>query len=307
LMDIENKGSGNVLVNGTIDNPIGTTIIRNTGGSIRSTHGRDVSGNDVDAAGGDDVNVDNRVSLVRTNILDLEAAGDIGGTGPRVNVDYVYSAVAPQPVSFKAAVVVGDPVNTIFTGPTPLANGQIVKYTTTGTPIGGLTNGAYYAAIVSGPTVQLALPTAGTLVPLALDPSVTEPGTIHNLTPNQTFTAIAGGDIRLDIKSRQRDPNAGPYTDSNPFLVVIGDVRAGGNADLLLQSWSRPSRAAGATRAPTSSMSSSSRTAHRPSRPSKAPSPRSTRRRCPAPTTSGCGTARTSRPCRASWRAATSS
>ena len=94
LIDIENLSSSNVFLNGTIDNPIGTTVIHNSGGSVKSTKSRDGPGSD------------GRISLVRTNILDLRAdIGGIGDANTRVNIDVVYSARAPFGTTFKTAQV----------------------------------------------------------------------------------------------------------------------------------------------------------------------------------------------------------
>jgi hypothetical protein len=74
LVDIENTsplGNPNIMLEGSIDNPIGTTIIRNQRGSILSTGSQ---------------------AVVTTNILDVSAPlGSIGSTANPFNADLVQS------------------------------------------------------------------------------------------------------------------------------------------------------------------------------------------------------------------------
>ena len=88
LITIENLGGGpgtsllapGLILNGTINNPIGTTTIIDTYGNITSTNPRGVVG------------PDGRSSLIVTNILDIEAPnGSIGTLADRINVDLVQS------------------------------------------------------------------------------------------------------------------------------------------------------------------------------------------------------------------------
>jgi hypothetical protein len=88
LVTIKNLGGGpgtpllspGLILNGTINNPIGTTIIFDMFGSITSTHPRGVVG------------PDGRTSLIVTNILDIEAPnGSIGTLADRINIDLVQS------------------------------------------------------------------------------------------------------------------------------------------------------------------------------------------------------------------------
>ncbi len=89
-VDIQNLGSGDIHLNGTIENPLGTTSILNTGGNILSAGSRDVVSN-------------GRKSLVRTNILDIEATeGNVGDSTKRVNVDLVHSPGRPIQLVDKA-------------------------------------------------------------------------------------------------------------------------------------------------------------------------------------------------------------
>ena len=88
LVTIKNLGGGsgtslpspNLILNGTINNPIGTTTIVDQYGNITSTNPRGVQG------------PDGRYSLVVTNILDIEAPnGSIGTSADRINIDLVQS------------------------------------------------------------------------------------------------------------------------------------------------------------------------------------------------------------------------
>src|SRR3979490_108496 len=100
---------------------MGPTTIHDPLGGIFATHARDVAG------------PDGHISLIRTNVIDLRAdAGAIGTAAPRLNVDTVYSAIAPAPIKFKTAQV-SAPTNSIIAGPTSLFTGELVKYTTSGT------------------------------------------------------------------------------------------------------------------------------------------------------------------------------
>ena len=78
LMEIENRSASELRINGTVDNPIGDTLVQNDVGPILATHSRDVAGSD------------GRVSLVRSNILHLESGGSsIGTSSIRLNIDTV--------------------------------------------------------------------------------------------------------------------------------------------------------------------------------------------------------------------------
>ena len=69
-----------LVIDGTINNPIGKTVIINTNGNILSTTSRGMIG------------PDGNTSLIITNILDIEAPkGSIGTTSLRINIDLVQS------------------------------------------------------------------------------------------------------------------------------------------------------------------------------------------------------------------------
>ncbi|MCF2147132.1 DUF4347 domain-containing protein [Desmonostoc muscorum LEGE 12446] len=76
LIDIENSKSSDILFNDLIDNPIGKTLIK-TEGNILSSGSQ---------------------AIVRTNIFDAQAGGNIGTTTNRINVELVESADRPEQV-----------------------------------------------------------------------------------------------------------------------------------------------------------------------------------------------------------------
>jgi Ca2+-binding RTX toxin-like protein len=216
LVSVRNLSGSDVVVNGTIDNPIGTTSIQNTGGPVRSTHARDVAGGD------------GRVSLIRTNILDLEApAADVGQSSPRVNVDAVEAASVPRVTRFRTTRV-GDLSDTIFLGRHPFYNGQQVRYHADGTVIGGLANDELYYVIASDDGLSLQLSLGPNLVPINLVPGGM-PDDEHTLLPVERFRVTTPNDVWLDVKGRLRDASI------SDFHVIIDAIRAGHDADVLLQ------------------------------------------------------------------------
>jgi hypothetical protein len=234
FVDIEstNNAAPAILENGTIENPIGVTRIYNAFGNIQSTNARDVVGSD------------GRVSLVRTNILDLETpAGSIGQSAPRVNVDIVDSAAVPRATSFLTARVSSQD-GSIFLGRHQFFTGEVVQYTVQngGTALGGLISGDYYAVIASpnGLSIQLAnitspsVPiTIGSAIPL--DPTVSTPTTSNSLLPVQRFTVVASGNAYLDVKDRARQVSAQLRSPVADYSVIVDAVNTGGDANVLLQ------------------------------------------------------------------------
>jgi RTX calcium-binding nonapeptide repeat (4 copies) len=234
LVDVENLNVDppNVVINGIIENPIGTTRITVTNGNIFSTSNR-VDDNDPG-------------SLIRTNILDLEAKnGNIGTSTNRINVDVVDSKARPEPTTFLSARAnIAD--NSISLGDDQFFTGELVKYESA-TPLGGLMSGYYYYAIVSsdGQSLQLAQVLKdgpGAIVDITSIGALTDK---HTLTPAQRFTVIAdgtpsaAGNAYLDVKARLRDTASHVREDvSNPnvtYNVIIDAVNTSGNADLLLR------------------------------------------------------------------------
>src|SRR5205085_8588591 len=100
LVRILNTGTGNVVLNGTIENPIGVTEIRNEGGAILSSSSRgtantvpfSATSRPASCGGADGAAGTSHYSIICTNILDLETSGtskDIGTLTSRINVDSV--------------------------------------------------------------------------------------------------------------------------------------------------------------------------------------------------------------------------
>ena len=222
LVQVLNLSSSDVILNGTINDPIGSTVIRNSGGAITAARARDVA----EAVSG-------RVSLVTTAILDLQTpASDIGSASARVNVDMVYGASALPATHFRTTDV-ADLADAVFLGSGSLFDGQLVKYETSGAAIGGLVHGNYYVVLRAGTgaSIQLASRDAdGTVHVVALDPSTAAPATVHTLTPAQQVVGVAGGDIALDLKARLRAEAA-----VDTVTATVDSLRAGGTIDLLLQ------------------------------------------------------------------------
>ncbi|MCH8252313.1 MAG: hypothetical protein IID36_07670, partial [Planctomycetes bacterium] len=82
-VEILNEGSGDVVIDGLIDNPIGLTRIENTGGNI--------------------VNGSAATDVVRSNTVELVSAGSIGAGARRLNVDLVRSTGRPTDFDLEAA------------------------------------------------------------------------------------------------------------------------------------------------------------------------------------------------------------
>jgi len=221
LVEIDNTFSNTVFINGTIENPIGTTSIVDLSSDVLATNDRDVA----DGVG--------RFSLIRTNVLHIETpAGGVGTGSTRVNVDVVDAANLPTASTFRTVRASGV-TNSIFLGRHQFFTGELVQYTTGGAAIGGLTSGNYYKVIVSldGETIQLAEMTSPH-TPISLDPGASTATTEHDITPVQRFTVISPEDIWLDVKGRLRDPGVVPASD---YRIIIDAVDAGDDIDILLQ------------------------------------------------------------------------
>jgi len=234
LVSILNTGNGDILLNGTIENPIGTTSIVNTKGSVLSTGVRDAAHADYEKS---------RVSLVRTNILHIATPGtaeSVGADGKRINVDVVDASLLPEPTGFETRRV-NDASDAIFLGyQNQFYQGQLVQYqTATGTTaITGLANNGYYYVIASddGLSVKLATTAANAAARVAIN--IAQSGGAanlfndHSLTPVTRFNVAAANDIWLDVLGRQRvaaDPAPGAYT------VTIDAVDAGDNVNILMR------------------------------------------------------------------------
>ena len=230
LVKIFNTGTGDIKLNGTIENPIGTTSIVNTQGSVLSTDDRDGTHTNYGV---------DRQSLVRTNVLCIEAnaAGEsVGTSGARINVDIIDAADLPDATAFETRRV-NDASNTIFLGyRNQFFQGQQVQYhLVSGTALDGLEDGGYYYVIASpdGLSLKLALTAAGTAIDIG-QPAAGALSDDHSLTPVTRFNVEAGDDIFLDVLGRQRGL-------SDDYLVTIDAVAAGGDVNILMQSSIRQS------------------------------------------------------------------
>ena len=220
LVDIQNSDTPNILINGLIDNPIGTTSIKGAGGEIRSTGSRGSFHTDFGTS---------RQSLIRTNILNIEAPGaNVGQSSPRVNVDVVDSQFVPQATPFRTGRV-SDLTDSIYLGRHQFYTGEQVKYHADSTVIGGLAQDGYYYVLASGDglSLQLSLTPGGSAIPLSPGGS---PLDGHTLTPVQRFRVDTPGDVWLDVMGHLRQTGVPHY------YVIIDAITAGHNANVLLQS-----------------------------------------------------------------------
>jgi hypothetical protein len=247
LVEIENNGTGIVTVNGTIENPIGTTVIRNQGGPVQAGGGRGVLDSVIFTAasrpsscgGADGAAGTGHYSIICTNILDLETFGvaqDIGQNGPRINVDYVQSDSVPVATTFTTGRV-SSLTHSIFLGPNQFFTGEQVKYTTTGTPIAGLTSGNYYFVAESADGLSISLSTTPNGAAIAVLTNSAHWTDGHSLLPVQRFTVNGTGSAYLDIRGIQRTNSATPPD----FTVHIDHVTTLATTDLLLQTSMRQS------------------------------------------------------------------
>lgn len=226
LVQILNEANSDIILNGTINNPIGSTVIHNSGGDIVAARPRGEA-EDPDAENGN-----GRISLIRTAVLDIRATGSIGlgplldSDSPRVNVDMIYPWLPVTTIGADEVCGAGD---SLFVSSSSLFTGQLVRYTTNGTAIAGLVNGGYYTVIRSGDgsTIQLVTP-AGDIVNLGTSTPV--PGIVHYLTAAQHVVGVAGGDIYLDMKAVLRQT---PLVDE--FTAMIDSLTADGSINVLLQ------------------------------------------------------------------------
>jgi hypothetical protein len=221
LVKIVNDAPSDIILNGTINNPIGATVIHDTGGSVTAARDRGVAETST-----------GRESLVRTAILDLRSLqANVGSAQERINVDIVYSANALPTTRFVKGDVAGS-ANRIYLGSAPLFDGQRVRYETDGAAIGGLTPGAYYTVLRpdNGASIQLASWVNGTLQVVDIDPGSSAATTQHRLVAAQHVVGVAGNDLYLDLKAVLRDA-----TVVTAFTATVDSLTAGGTIDLLLQ------------------------------------------------------------------------
>jgi hypothetical protein len=138
---------------------------------------------------------------------------------------------------------VADLADSVFLGSGSLFTGQLVKYETSGTAIGGLVSGNYYTVIraANGASIQLAA-ADGSLI--NLDPSVSAAATVHTLTAAQHVVGVAGTDIDLDLKAVLRSDAVLP---ASGFTATIDSLTAGRTINLLLQDSAQQTGAAGSS------------------------------------------------------------
>ncbi len=217
LVDIENNATSNVLLNGTINNPVGVTELVNVDGDIRSTHDRfTTDGTSATGAGpcggSDGTPAAGRYSIVCTNVIDIRTPdGSIGQSTTRLNLDLVDSTGNPGPTQFTTGRV-NSVLDTIFLGPHSLFTGEEVRYNTvlaTTTAITGLAkDGVYYViALDDGMSIKLASSRTNAVAGIALQlaPDATQWTQKHTLTPLGRFSADASGDVWMDIRAHNRN------------------------------------------------------------------------------------------------------
>ena len=226
LVDIRNQGTGNVIINGTIENPIGTTSIVNTQGAILSSDERDAVHNDFSK---------DRVSLIRTNILRMETTGvtqDVGEQDTRVNVDVIDAPGIPAATDFETRRVSNDG-DSIFLGFEKLfyTGQQVIYEAVMSTPLNGLTDGEYYYVIASDDGLNIQMATSESNANNGIAINIGQAGGQfdgHSLTPVIRFNVDVSDDAYLDVKARQRGL-------SNDYFVTIDAVVADDDIDILMQ------------------------------------------------------------------------
>ncbi|HEY9182006.1 MAG TPA: hypothetical protein VIQ99_02330, partial [Gammaproteobacteria bacterium] len=225
LIEITNTGNSDVYINGTIENPIGTTAILNSNGSVFATADRGVT------TSGGPAGTANHQSMIRTHILRVDASENVGSGAERLNVDVVDSDGLPEDIGFKSSQVGGASDEIVLGIQNQYVTGQLVQYNAAGTALGGLSDGGYYYTIVSADGLRVAL--AATLTDAkagnALDIEPT--GTLtdaHTLTAKESFTVDADQNIFLDLKGLKRQ-------DSAFHIIDIDRINAGDTVDVLLQ------------------------------------------------------------------------
>ncbi len=210
-----------ITINGVIDNPIGTTIVRNEFGPILGSGTRAV-----DTFG-------DPASLIRTNILVIEAPNSLIGTATtRLNVDTVAvedaagQSVYPQATTFAPAAASAT-TDTIYLANHPFLPSQLVRLSGSGL---GLAAGVYVViASADGQSLRLAAVDDPT-VPLALDPAGT--GAL-SLTAVQRFMVASEDSLYLDVRGVLRVPD--PSAVASHTVLIDGVSSESGDADILMQ------------------------------------------------------------------------
>jgi hypothetical protein len=223
LVRILNEGTNSVTLNGTIENPIGTTDIRNTGGSVLASNPRGTTDGTTQA----------RSSLIVTNVLNIQTPGAaVAPTGPRINVDLVQAAGFPMATSFVKGRVSGSD-DTISIGRHVFFTGMQVVYNAAGSPITGLTSGTSYWVVVVPDSLRIKLATSAALTSFVdLDQGSSAATAPHTLTPVTRFHVEAEGNIGLDVRGVLRQ--AGALVAQHQ--VVLDHIRStSGTIDLVIR------------------------------------------------------------------------
>ena len=207
-MEISNLGSGNLQLNGAINNGSGVVSVRNAGGNIISNGGS-----------------------ITSNGLSISAdQGNVGTSTNRVVANLVNASNPLTPVSFSPIQIKGTGTNGwIFLGNNSFYTGQQVTYTASGgNAIGTLISGQTYFIVKSddGNSVRLAVRDANNqLVSVDLTVGAGIAST-HSITPTDLGVGItAGNDIFATLNGA-----AGAGTNA------VKLVQAGNNINLNLVS-----------------------------------------------------------------------
>ncbi|MFN5854484.1 MAG: hypothetical protein ACK456_01075 [Pseudanabaenaceae cyanobacterium] len=174
-MEISNLGSGNLQLNGSINNGSGVVSVRNAGGNITSNGGS-----------------------ITSNGLNISAdQGSVGTLTNRVVANLINASNPLTPVTFNPIQIKGTGTNgSIFLGANSFYTGQQVTYTASGgNAIGALISGQTYFVIKSddGNSVRLAVRDSNNQL-VSMDLTV-GPGVAatHAITPVDLGVGITAG------------------------------------------------------------------------------------------------------------------
>ena len=238
FVHVLNTTAGDVVLEGSIQNPTGTTLITNLGGDVYggqargTTDGAYANGRSAACGGSEGATSDGRYSLVCTNVLRIEAPeGNVGvngdGTGHRVNIAWTYTEIFPPAASFVTSNVSAGGV--IGLGRHPLYTGQRVVYHAGGTALDGLVDGGIYWVIAQPDGQSIKLAADPSLDPIVIDGGSSAATDGHSLSPLDRFSVEAATAVFLDIRALIRTIG------TDPVIVRLDEVVAGETIDLLLR------------------------------------------------------------------------
>ena len=242
LVDIENRsttGSPNIILNGLINNPIGTTDILNASGSILSNGPQ---------------------AVVRTNVLDAEAAsGQIGSSASAFNAELVQSEDTHQvdrPI--QATVLAGGsaylnltgrlrdpdfnltqtpftvPISSIHAGGDIVATlQQSVQDSSPGTVNFGISVFEDYVPLTTAVTTHFR-PGTGNTPPETIDPGFFEGGSTLIDSTYSFADLTAGGNIKLTGVPGPQAINITGDTNINPNGPGTGNIDASTNGNITI-------------------------------------------------------------------------